>query len=258
MPDSTPDHGSRPGRRRNLTRRVLDLDREVARGYRRWWRQILLLAAVVFVPLYLLDLAIEELVDAGLGDNVAGFLALLAGALAVMVTSLFGQVLLAGVIGRWLARPAAGSAPEAVAVARRLRFGHLVLLGLISVALTVAGLALLIVPGLVTAVMLAPAAPILNLEGRGIRGALRRSVQLVRSDFWLAFWVLLPVKLLSYLAGQGVSQASSAILGDGAVGAELTNLLSSVLISPVFSIAAVVLTLHLIAGPGRPASGTSG
>lgn len=254
MPDSAPDRERGPGRRASLIRRVLDLDLEVARAYRRWWRPVLLLAAVIFVPLYLLDLTIVELVDAGFGDNVAGFLALLAGAVAVMITSLFGQVLLAGVIGRWLVRPARGSAPEAVEVARRLRFGQLVLLGLASVALTITGLALLIVPGVVLAVMLAPAAPVMNIEGRAVGGSLRRAVGLVRSDFWLAFWVLLPVKLASYLAGLAVSHGSAVILGDETLAADLASLVSSVLISPIYAIAAVVLTLRLIAsaGPCRP------
>ena len=64
------------------------------------------------------------------------------------------------------------------------------------------GFVLLFVPGVLAFVFLALAAPIVEIEGRGVRAALRRSVRLVRGRFWTVLAVLLPIELI----GDGLTQ----------------------------------------------------
>ena len=58
------------------------------------------------------------------------------------------------------------------------------------------GFVLLFVPGVVAFVFLALAAPIVEIEGHGVRAALGRSVRLVRGRFWTVLAVLLPIELI--------------------------------------------------------------
>lgn len=207
---------------------------------------MLLLAAIIFIPLSLLDLLIEKLAEAGHEEHGVEVLALLTAGLTSTVSELLGQVLLAGAIALWLAGSADGSPLPLRVIARKLMYGRLILLDLVFVLLVFAAALFLILPGLVVFVFLALAGPVVELEHRRILAALRRSVRLVRTDFWLAFWVLLPVELGSYWLSEALGFAGGRILSDAATGSEIATVFSNVVLSPLFSIAAVLLTLHLI------------
>ncbi len=52
-------------------------------------------------------------------------------------------------------------------------------------------------PGILAFVYLGLAAPVVEIEHRGVRAALARSVRLVRGHFWLVLAVLLPIEIAS-------------------------------------------------------------
>ncbi len=54
-----------------------------------------------------------------------------------------------------------------------------------------------VVPGILVFVYLGLAAPVVEIEHRGVRAALARSFRLVRGHFWLVLAVLVPIEIAS-------------------------------------------------------------
>jgi hypothetical protein len=214
-----------------LARRVGGTYAGIARIYRDWWGAILPLGLVVFVPLGLLDAAAAQVeVDSLQLDNGFKVFAAIAAAGAVTTTGLLGEVLFAGAIALSLTHPEGERPPPLRRLARRISYGRLIVLDVAYVVLVAIGLLLLVVPGVVAFVLLGLAGPAVELEERTVRGALARSFRLVRADFWLVFWVLVPIEL----AGDALGSAAEHLAHD-------------LLLSPVFAIAAVLLATRLIA-----------
>jgi len=82
-------------------------------------------------------------------------------------------------------------------------------------ALVVAvGLLLLIVPGFIALAFFAVVGPAVVAENPGIRGAFRRSRQLVRGNFWRVFAVMISLEVLAVLIAFAVSEIFTSI-GEG-------------------------------------------
>lgn len=247
----------RRGRARGLARRAGDVYIGTIRAYRRWWKRILPLAALIFIPLDLIDRQLETVVES-FGPQHAGHVAEVIGLLLAMfataLTSLLGEVLLAGMISLSLASPPGETPPSIGEIARRLKYVRLILLDIVFVLIVLVGGLLLIIPGALAFLFFSLAGPVVELEHRRIFAAFRRSARLVRTDFWLVLWVLYPIQILSRLATTGIEHAGLAVLGDGHIASEIADVASEILISPFFAIAAVLLTLRLAARmEGRPA-----
>ena len=58
------------------------------------------------------------------------------------------------------------------------------------------GLLLAFVPARLAFVWFGLAGPVVEIEGRSVRGALARSWRLVRGHFWLVFRVLVPIEVV--------------------------------------------------------------
>ena len=194
-----------------LTRRVGGTYAGIARIYRDWWGAILLLGIVVFVPLGLLDAAAAQ-VDVESLDLDSGIkvFALIVTAGAVTTTGLLGEVFFAGAIALSLTHPEGERPPPLSHLARRISYGRLILLDIAYVVIVAVGLLLVVVPGLAAFVLLGLAGPAVELEKRTVRGALARSFRLVRTDFWLVFWVLVPIELVGDAADQGRRRIGTA------------------------------------------------
>jgi hypothetical protein len=80
-----------------------------------------------------------------------------------------------------------------------------------------------------------------------VLGALRRSASLVRHDFWLVFLVLAPVELVGDAVAELVGHLVHGILGDSFLAIWLAESASNIVFTPIFALAAVLLTLDLIA-----------
>lgn len=220
----------------------------IGRTYLSWSPTLIALAVLVFLPLGLLD-AIHTTADFDRVDvdTVLALAALLGLIGAVTATSLLGEVFYSGAVAISLVRTPPGREPTLREIAGRISYGRLIAVDLIYVFLVVLGLFLFVVPGVLAFVMLGLAGPVIEIEERGVRAALRRSFELVRGHFWLVFWVLAPIEILGDAAGEWIGHLVHGLLGDGFLGAWLGESAASVVLSPLFAVAAVLLTVDLIA-----------
>jgi hypothetical protein len=172
--------------------------------YRRHWRTLLAIAAVVVVPFTLLQYLLgdwvrtrgevsgyQQISTATWAVGAAGLVAGLAGLLMYLV--------LTGAITRAVAAEAAGQDPS---VEQSYRFGFhrlgsvLVVSVLVGLA-TIAGFILLVIPGIYIGVRLAVSVEALVVEGRRPTESMGRSWALVGGHWWHAFGALLVAGLIT-------------------------------------------------------------
>ena len=118
------------------------------------------------------------------------------------MTGLLGEVFYSGAVAISLTHPAHERPPSIREIARRLDYRRLILVDLAYVALVIVGLLAFFVPGILVFVWFGLAGPVVELEGRTVRGALRRSASLVRHNFWLVFLVLAPIEIVGDAVGR--------------------------------------------------------
>jgi hypothetical protein len=217
------------------------------RTYWGWAPSLFLLAVVVFVPLGLLN-ALTMDVELDSLNPVNGLeLAALALAVGVVTTTgLIGEVFFSGAIAISLTHPHGEKPPGLREIARRLNYGRLIAVDLIFVAIVAVGLLLGLIPGILAFVWLGLAGPIVELEEQTTTGALRRSLHLVRGNFWLVFLVLAPIELVGDAIGGGLAALVHDLLGHTFVATWLAEAASDAALSPIFAVAAVLLTVDLI------------
>jgi hypothetical protein len=229
-------------------RRLASTYVRITRTYRSWAGSILLLAFVVFVPLGLLDALVGEIdvesLDLDSGIKIAAVVATVG---IVTATGLLGEVFFSGAVAVSLTHPRHERPPSLIEIARRLKYGRLIAVDLVYVVIVAVGLLLAFVPGALAFVWFGLAGPAVELEQRTVRGALARSWRLVRGNFWLVFWVLVPIEVVGDVLGDGVAHLVHAGLGDTLLAGWLAESLSNIVLSPLFAVAAVLLTIDLIA-----------
>jgi hypothetical protein len=232
----------------SFPRRLVDTYGRIWRTYRSWAPSILLLALIVFLPLGLLD-ALTMNVELDSLDFTNGIkLAALALAVGVVTaTGLLGEVFFSGAIAISLTHPHDEKSPPLREIARRLNYRRLIAVDLAFVAIVAAGLLLGLIPGVLAFVWLALAGPVVEIEDRGVGGALRRSFELVRGNFWLVFWILIPIEIAGDAIGSGLAALVHDLLGHTFVATWLAESLADVALSPLFAVAAVLLTVEGIA-----------
>jgi hypothetical protein len=172
--------------------------------YQRYWRTLLPIAALVVVPITLVEHAIGDWVHRHgqqLQDQVVST-SLWAQATASLLAALAGLLLyqvLTGAITRAIAAEVAGQDPG---VEQSYRFGFarlgpiLVVSILVGLA-TLAGLIVLVIPGIYIGVRLAVSTQALVVEGKRGTEAMRRSWDLVRGHWWHAAFTVLLAGLLT-------------------------------------------------------------
>ena len=230
----------------NLLRELASLYARIARVYVAWFPTLMLLAAIVFLPLGLLGaLAAQVDVESLTLDSVVKVAALLGAVSAILATSLLGEVFYSGAIAIGLTHPRHEHPPKLREIAGQINYRRLIVIDIIYVALVIVGMAALIVPGVLVFIYLGLAGPVVEIEERTVRKALRRSFDLVRGNFWLVFFVLAPIELLGEalgeFLGEGIHELSHGFLGEW-----LAETVSSSVLSPLYAVAAVLLTLELI------------
>ena len=173
--------------------------------YRRHWRTLLTIAAVVVVPLTLLQYLLGDLVRTqgettrnGVVVETASWSVGIAGLLAALAVILM-YLVLTGAITRAVAAEVVGEDPS---VEQSYRFGFhrlgSVLLVSVLVGLaTIGGLILFIIPGIYIGLRLAVSIEALVVEGRRGTQAMGRSWELVGGHWWHAFGTLVVAGLLT-------------------------------------------------------------
>jgi hypothetical protein len=247
----------------NRLRELRSIYARIGRTYRSWAPSLLLLATIVFVPVGLLDALTfhADLESLDLNHSLQ-LLAVIAATAAITITALLGEVFYAGAVAVSLTHPEHGQAPPLREIAARLNYGRLIGIDLIYGLLVTIGLALLIAPGVAVFVWLGLAGPIVEIEDRGVRAAFTRSAQLIRHRFWMVLAVLAPIEIAGDAIVSLVAEIVHGLLGHTLLATWLADAAGNILFTPFFAIAAVLLTLDLIAekdgtGPALNPSPTS-
>jgi membrane-anchored glycerophosphoryl diester phosphodiesterase (GDPDase) len=188
--------------------------------YRRYWRTLLSIAAVVVIPLTLLQYGIGHWVRSH-GQQMQGQVVVSTSFWAVATASLLAAVIglllyqvLTGAITRAVAAELVGEDPG---VEQSYRFGFARLGAILVVSIlvglaTLAGLIVFIIPGIYIGVRLAVSMQALVVEGRRGTEAMRRSWALVRGHWWRACFTLLVAALITAV----VNAVITAPFGAGA------------------------------------------
>jgi hypothetical protein len=130
---------------------------------------------------------------------------------------------------------------------RALPLRRLIAADFVLALATVVGLALFVVPGIVVFTLWSLVGPVITIEDRAVASALGRSCQLVRSSFWLTFW-LVTVPLEVEQAALHAIQYTE-IFEHPLVPAFLINGLLGMVIGSIVGLVEVVLAYELIARP---------
>jgi hypothetical protein len=240
----------------NLLRRLGSLYWRIGQTYVLKAGSLLLLAAVVFVPIGLLDAVTTGIeIDTLDPGSLIKLAAALGAVAAITMTGLLGEVFFSGAVAVSLTHPAHEKPPSIAEVARRLDYRRLILVDIAYVALVIVGLIAFFIPGILVFVWFGLSGPVVELEGQTVRGALRRSASLVRHNFWLVFLVLAPVEIAGDLLTELIGNLVHDALGETFLATWLAESASNILFTPIFAIAAVLLTLDLIARKGDTDSG---
>lgn len=231
-----------------LARRLGSIYFRIGRTYRDKAGSLLLLATVVFIPIGFLDALTTGVEVDSLDVGSAVKLAALIGAVAaITMTGLLGEVFYSGAVAVSLTHPRHKKPPSVAEVARRLDYRRLILVDIVYVAAVIVGLVLFFIPGILVFVWFGLSGPVVELEGRTVRGALRRSASLVRHNFWLVFLVLAPVEIVGDLVSEQIGHVVHGLLGETFLATWLAESAANIAFTPIFAIAAVLLTLDLIA-----------
>jgi hypothetical protein len=221
---------------------------EIGRTYVRWIRSLLPLAVVVFVPLGLVH-AIPVHADITSFDLSSGLRAFAAvsALLALAATGLIGEVFYTGAVAIALTHPHEGEPPSVREIARMVNYGTLIAIDLIYGVAVAVGLVAFFLPGILVFVYLGLSAPIVEIEHHGVRAALARSWRLVNGHFWLVLAVLVPIELVSDTLTDLATHCADALLGNSLPAEWLADTASNIVLTPFYAVAAVLLTLDLIA-----------
>jgi hypothetical protein len=212
------------------------------------WLILLLAAALIFVPVGLLEAIDHELerpLDAPEELDTVLVIEIAVAGFVIAAGALLGDVLYAGVVAAVVIaertahqgslRELLAGLPVARLIAADLLLGLVVVLGLLA----------FVVPGLVLLTWFAFVAPVIKIEHPPIVAAFRRSRELVRGRFWLVFAIVLPILVASELVTVFVQQGTADLLGEG-FGADWAGAaLADVLTAPFYALAVVVLYLEL-------------
>lgn len=222
--------------------------------YRRHFATLIAIAAVVVVPLtlvqyYFWDLVAvtapteAELERLGAEAVSPGFVRASAGALLLAVVGLVIYQIVTGAV----ARAAAGSIlGDRLTIGEAYRYGFqrlwsILLIGVLVGLAATAGFILLVIPGFFVLVRLIASVPALVVEGKRGREALARSWNLVRGYGWPVFGVL----VVTFLITGVVTAILTAPFDQGWFGQAVGAALGQVLVSPFSALIFLLLYLDL-------------
>jgi hypothetical protein len=223
----------------------------IGRTYVRWAPSLLLLAVVVFVPLGLIHaLTVHaEIGSIGFSAGLKLFAAI-AAVLALAATGLIGEVFYTGAVAISLTHPREGRPPSLREIAGMVNYGPLIVIDLLYGALVAVGLVAFVVPGILAFVWLGLAAPVVEIEHRGIGAALRRSMQLVRHKFFLVAFVLIPIEIVGDSLTDLITGVAHGLFNGSLVAEWAADVLTNIAFTPFYAVAAVLLTVDLIREKG--------
>jgi hypothetical protein len=208
---------------------------EILTLYRANWRVLVPTAAVAFFIL----------------DIVAGALWLVVAngpesAVISVVTTVVASVYYSGMVALVVAADQRGELrPSALTMAMKVPVVRLLVADLLTTVIICAGLALLVIPGVIAFTLTALVGPVIVLEGTGIGATFRRSYELVVPWFWAVLAIALALALVM-LAATAVIAVGAGALTDGALWAYMVGaLVGNGIIAPLLALTIAVLYLEL-------------
>lgn len=238
-----------------MSRRVqlISIYARIGRTYWRWAPSLLLLAVIVFVPLGLIHaLTLEANIGSFDLDNGLAVFAIVGAVVALAATGLVGEVFYTGAVSILLTHPhdEGGRPPSLREIAGMVKYGPLIAIDLLYGFAVAFGLVFFLIPGVLLFVWFGLSAPVVEIEHRGIRAALRRSVELVRHKFWIVALVLIPIEISGDALTNLATEATHGLFGSELICEWLADVLSNIAFTPFYAVAAVLLTVDLIREKG--------
>jgi hypothetical protein len=223
--------------------RASDVLRAALRTYReRFWR-VAGTAFTVFGIVAVVDaIATVLVIDRHVSRPIGAAITSTAAAVFAMV----GVVVYAGILDKVVGAHLHGHPDLTVKeIWRVLPLRRLVGADVVLAFATVAGLALFVVPGIAIFTLWSLVGPVITIEDRAVRPALGRSWQLVRSAFWLTFWLVTIPLEIEQAALHAIHYTE--IFEHPLVPAFLINGLLGMVIGSIVGLIEVVLAYELIA-----------
>jgi len=228
---------------------------QVLRAYRAHWRSLLIFGLIVFVPLGVLDVASEHIGEPLLEEDAdfdfGTLAAIIATIFGLSLGSLVGEVVFTGIVSAAVADWRAGRERSVRELLAHLPIGRLICVDLLWVAVIFAGFVALIVPGVIFLVWFSLVAPACELEDRRIVDSFRRSRELVRRRFRLAFAIVILMLVAEELLTRGAVELATSLFGEGVVEEWIASVLTELAVSPLWALSAVTLFLALRDYPSR-------
>ena len=234
---------------RDTARRVLSVYREQA-GF------LIGVALLVFIPLGLVE-AVAERYGEYEGEEIqaSGLAAAVAAVFVNVASGSLGKEFYAGVVMAAVAQSMVGKErPSLRTVMRTTPYLPLIATSLLFSVGVGVGLSLFIIPGLVFFAWFVLAAPLVKIEGLGIREAFRRSRQLERGSFWPVLLLVGSVYLLSEGLTTALQETGGGVLGHSLAADWAVAVVVSVAVLPLWAVAVDVTAWRLLQMERSPAS----
>jgi hypothetical protein len=210
---------------------------------------LIVLGVLLFVPIGLLSALADragEIHASHLSDVVdLATVALLVGFVVQAITSLLGEVFYSGAVALTLAHEERGRRPRLRDIARTLSYGRLIAVDILFGVVVAIGLLLFLVPGVVAFTWFSLTGPLVEIEDDTVRSSFARSRRLVRGRFWTVLAVLGPITLVSEFLTNAVLALSHGAIASPFLGDWLGESVTSIVLSPFYAVAAVLITLHV-------------
>ncbi len=205
----------------------------VLRTYAEHWRVLILGALILFAPIALLGGIVAASDSAGLAIVLMGLIVL-------------GSIWYQGMVVETVRDVQDGRLDSSVGqlfASVTPVLGTLLGAGLLAVAGVLIGFLLLIVPGLYLLTIWAVLAPAIVIERVGIGASFGRSRELVRGNGWQVFGVIVAVFAVQFMLSVVLSAIGA--IGDSVAWNVLLQLVQSLIVAPIWALAASILYFAL-------------
>ena len=186
---------------------------DLLRVYGQHWRLLIPLSLVVLLPQAIADALVVD-VEIERIHSARDVLHLAEIPLATAI-NLGGEALYAGIVAAAVLHWRRGDQlRDWREVTRSIPYGRLIMIDLLLAVGVAIGLVLLVVPGLVIFTYLSISAALIEINHLSIREAVRKSIELVRGNFWRVLALLLLVILATDVAGTALESPLHGLTGD--------------------------------------------
>ncbi len=201
---------------------------------------------MIFAPLGAIELADEAIRDAveGATDSLS-VIETIAAAIGHSGAGLLGDVLYTGFVAGAVLADRERRAASLRAIARGLPYRPLILADLLYAAVVVAGLLLLVVPGVLALAWFALVPAAIEVERLGVRAAFERSRALVRGSALRVLAVIVPALAIESGLGSAIEHGVAELSGGDLGGQWLGGVAANLVTAPFYALAIVLAFYEL-------------